>query len=299
MTSRAISTLKRFWIHILKGTKSLAVIALFLLTPAVPAQNSATPQAATAAPTLPLFSVATIKPNNLNNGRWRLQATSYGYTAMGVSARQLIQEAYRVYENDRILGATGWVDSEKFDLEAKVDDADLDALHKLDFDQRRLMLRALLVDRFQLTAHLEKMERPVYALIVAKNGLRIQETKPENVPTGRIRGFGGTVTRSRPGQLTAEWLTLEGFAHLLTPHLDRMVVDKTGLTGHYDFKLDWTPDQGPFTSAASPDSTAAMPNDSGPSIFTAVQEQLGLKLEAQKAPIDVLVIDHIDPPSPN
>lgn len=248
---------------------------------------------------IPAFAVSTVKLNNRNDGRWRMGPSRSGFSAMGVTMHQLIQEAYGIYENDRILAEPNWVKSQKFDVEAKVDDADEAALTSLDIHQRGQMLQALLADRFKLAAHIESRERPIYALVIAKNGPRLKETKSDSIPPGMIKGIGGLVRRSLSGELSVEWMTMGSLAHMLTPYVDRLVVDKTGLTAHYDFKLDWAPDNGAATAIGGATGSPIPAAPAGPSIFTALQEQLGLKLEAQKGPVEVIVIDHIEQPSGN
>jgi uncharacterized protein (TIGR03435 family) len=258
--------------------------------------QQATLPTATAYP-LPVFTVSTVKLNNRNDGRWRMGPSRSGFSAMGVTMHQLIQEAYGIYDNDRILAEPGWVTSQKYDVEAKVDDEDEPALSSLDIHQRGRMLQALLADRFKLTAHPENREHPIYALTVAKNGPRLQATRPDAVPPGLFKDVGGLVRRSLPGELTVQWMTMGALAQMLTQYVDRLVVDKTGLTAHYDFNLAWTPDEGAPTHPAGADANPMPAAPAGPSIFTALQEQLGLKLEAQKGPVEVIVIDHVEPPS--
>jgi uncharacterized protein (TIGR03435 family) len=248
---------------------------------------------------IPAFAVVSVRPNKLNDGRWRVRFTSDGFSARGMTLGQLLREAYGIFEDDRITGAPKWVNSERYDIEAKVDDADVSRLENLGRDQRLRMVQALLADRFKLKAHREFQDRPIYALVVAKKGPRLQESKHEEENRGKMKGMGGVVTRSRPGQLTVEWDTMAGFAQLLTQQLDRKVVDKTGLTGRYDLKLDWTPEDRAAPIGSGPNGTTGVPDSSSPSIFTAVQEQLGLKLEPQTGPVEILVIDSVEMPSAN
>jgi uncharacterized protein (TIGR03435 family) len=248
---------------------------------------------------LPLFAVSTVKVNNRNDGRWRMGPSQSGFSAMDVTLHMMIQEAYGTYENDRILEEPNWVKSRKFDVEAKVDDADQAILSSLDIHQRGRMLQALLADRFKLAAHRETRERPIYALIIAKNGPKLAESNPDYIPPSKIPGYGGLVRRSLPGQVTAEWMTMGHVAQLLTPYVDRLVVDKTGLTAHYDFKLVWAPDNGASTAVGGTTASSIPAAPEGPSIFTALQEQLGLKLESQKGTIEVFVIDHVEHPTGN
>lgn len=284
---------------ILLGAVALAMTAApCAFGQATTPQSNSAQQAANPTAGISRFAVATVKPNLLNDGRWRLRFTPDGYSALGVSVHLLLQDAYGIYDDSRILGEENWVKSNKYDLEAKVDPGDAAAFQKLNLNQRRLLLQALLADRFKLAAHMDKKERPVYALVIAKNGPKLDETKPADDPAGATNRCHAVVTRSRPGQLTTVCDTTTDLAQLLSQRLDRIVVDQTGLSGRYDFKLDWTPDKAsPFTNPAKVTTTPT--DSSGPSIFTAVQEQLGLKLEATKGLVDVIVIDHIEPPSEN
>ena len=167
------------------------------------------------------------------------------------------------------------------------------------------MLQAQLADSFKLTIHRETKELPIYSLVVAKGGSKLQEAKPGDSYANGLKGpdgrpGGAHVMRMGRGELTAQGIGMNEIAHLLTPQTGRTVVDNTGLKGNYDFKLHWTPDQstpalgGP---GGGPDSSTS--SESGPSLFTAIQEQLGLKLEPGKAPVEILVIDHVERPSEN
>jgi len=154
------------------------------------------------------------------------------------------------------------------------------------------MIQAMLADRFKLLAHHEIREQPVYELVIAKNGPKLQEAKPAEGSDP-----GGTV-ESRAGQIAAKNVVVSQLVTRLTQTLGRTVVDKTeGLKGKYDFMLIWAPDEA--GSSPSSASSSAPPDPTGPSIFTAIQEQLGLKLEPAKGPVDCLVIDHLEQPSEN
>lgn len=212
-----------------------------------------------------------------------------GFTARCVSLRMLIQEAYGIYDNDRMSGEREWVDSRKFDVEAKFDATAAPNYKDLSRDQRRLMLRALLADRFKLMLHLKTSERDVYALIVSKDGPRLNQTPPEKRYNDTIYKGSGLVLESVPGHLKAQDMSMPKIADLLHYSAGRLVIDKTKLTGHYDISLNWTPDNLPVTPS----------NSAWPSLFTAIQEQLGLKLQPMKLPVDTLVIDHAEIPSAN
>jgi bla regulator protein blaR1 len=291
---------------VVAGTMAVAGPLMFGLMQE-PQRQAASPVAG-AATKVPAFEVASIKPNKSGMGMTMLRTTPVGFSASNVSLKALIQQAYGV-EEDQILGAPSWLGSERYDMEAKVASSDTDALHDLNPDQRRLMLQPLLADRFQLKVHTELRDLPVLALVVAKGGPKLHEAKPGDTYPNGLKGFDGEggpgMMLMRPGQLTAQGLDLSSVAKLLSQQLGRTVQDKTGLTGKYDFTLQWKPDRDPSPMPGAPppgqqgpDATLS-PDSSEASIFTAVQEQLGLKLESRKAPVEVLVIDHVEAPSEN
>jgi uncharacterized protein (TIGR03435 family) len=140
------------------------------------------------------------------------------------------------------------------------------------------MLRSMLADRFQVTAHTETRVLPAYELVVGKNGPKLHAATPDEI--------GSRVFPNAPG-VRAKEISMQRFAELLSTKLDRPVADNTGVAGVFDIELQWTPDTAP------PDA------DLGPSVFTAIEEQLGLKLQSRKLPMEVLVIDHISKPTAN
>jgi bla regulator protein blaR1 len=261
----------------------------------------------------PQFEVASVKPmKSIPNNIFFRMTPGGGFSANGITAKFLLEEAYGV-KDEQVTGMPSWMDSERWDVEAKADEQTAAAFDKLPPEQRRqqlmLMLQALLADRFNLKLTRETKELPVYVLAVAKNGPKLQESTykpPEKSPdTPRAPGIGGGAQQgvflSGRGQLTEQYGDMDMLANVLSRFAGRPVLNKTGLTGKYDFTLKWTPDEGtmpPGAPKGSPDD-APPPEPSGPSLFTAVQEQLGLKLEAQRAPMDVLVIQHVERPSEN
>ena len=249
----------------------------------------------------PEFEVATIKPNKSGDNRMSFLFSSDGLSLSGIPVQMMLRETFNV-QDDRILGAPGWVKSDRFDVEAKVSSTDAPKLDGLSIEQRRLMLRPLLEERFNLKYHHETRELPVYVLVVAKGGSMLKDSPPQ----GAEQRSG--IRMDGPGSFEGMNAKLNVLSHVLSeqPEIGHTIVDKTGLTGRYDFALHWTPaNRGPMGSdpGSGPDGNSAggaPPADAnGPSLFTALQEQLGLKLEAQKGPVDVIVIDHIDMPSQN
>jgi uncharacterized protein (TIGR03435 family) len=254
----------------------------------------------------PVFDVVSVKPNKSESGMIRIMVKPDGYAASNVSLKMLIQNAYGIRE-DLISSAPSWADSARFDIDAKVAGSDVEALKKLTPEQRRLILQPLLADRFKLKIHTETKQLPVYELVVAKAGSKLREATPGDTYANGIKGPDGVgrggMMRVGRGQLTAQAVPMSNLANMLSTQLHRTVLDKTGLTGKYDLELNWTPDPGAEPMFKGPDSgqhssdTAQDP--SGPTIFTALQEQLGLKLQSAKGPVETIVIDHVEMPSEN
>jgi uncharacterized protein (TIGR03435 family) len=269
----------------------LIVPASTVCTPVVRAQTQ-TPAAAPVEPAVS-FDVISVKPNKSSLGAYGLVTTEFtadGFRGANVPVHSLLLQAYGLHEGE-VIGEPAWASSEVFDIEAKVAGPDVAAFSKLDSDQRQAMLQQVLAERFKLAAHRETRELPVYALSVAKGGPKLKESAIDpSVPASARRGGG---IRMSMGMISANECTIPYFLSMLSRQLGRTILDRTGLTGNYDFTLRWMPDNG--TSASSDGAQA----DALPSIFTALQEQLGLKLESTKAPASVLVIDHLERPSQN
>lgn len=245
----------------------------------------------------PQFEAASIKPGDPASPGTQMMITPGGrFGAKNASLRALIRYAYDVRDN-QISGGPNWLDSAKWDIEAKPE-APVNAGPGNDNPLRR-MVQSLLAERFKLALHRERKEQQVYALVIAKGGPKFKETEGNTGPGGGGRGKG--MTRFSRGALNGNGTTMEMLAQLLSNTLGRSVLDKTGLTGGYDIKLEWTPDEsemmmkGPDGGAAAP----TPPDSSGPSLFSALQEQLGLKLESTKGPVEILVIDRAEKASEN
>jgi uncharacterized protein (TIGR03435 family) len=233
--------------------------------------------------------------------------TPDGVSYSNVPLQLVLRNTFGV-EDSRILGAPDWVRANRFDIEAKVDAGDAPKLEKLSDDERGKMLLPVLADRFGLKFHHETRELPTYVLVVAKGGLKIKESKPGDPYGDGMKGpdgkpAGGMVMMTGRGKITGQGIPISLLVNLLSSQrLGRPIFDKTGLAGNYDFELHWTPDDAPppmagGAQASAPANEAA--SDPGPSLFTAIQEQLGLRLDPQKGPVDVVVIDHIEQPSAN
>ncbi len=283
------------------GLAVALIFGLLYATDSRAAQSPAQSSTQKTATPLPAYDVASIKPGKSDMGTTLLFRLD-GFTAKGMNLKSLIKEAYGV-ENDQILGAPNWLNTETYDIEAKVDGADATALGKLSDDQRKLMFQSFLRERFQLKVHWETKELSILALVVAKNGPKLQEAKPGDTypdgikgPDGKAEGHAGMMMWGN-GRLTGQGISIAQIVQPLTQQLGRTVLDQTGLTGKYDVELRWTPDN-TSTPTAGPDSGIAAESPT-PSIFTAIQEQLGLKLESHKAPVEVLVIDHAEMASAN
>jgi uncharacterized protein (TIGR03435 family) len=282
-----------------------APIVLGFLNPRPgPAQTSANAAS-------PKFEVASIKPSDGSNGLFRVGLDPSGrFMANNITVKFLLEQAYGM-KDSQISGAPSWVDSEHYDIEAKPEDAFVQEKLSRDerFRQTSLMMRSLLADRFKLIVRHETKEQPIYAMVVAKNGLKLHEAAPAPEPDPSTRPSpGGPVGRGgiqmRRGELIANAVGLDRLEDILSRIVGRVVLNQTGLTGVYDFDLKWTPEEGegPIMRgpAGPPPADAPPPPEAnGPNIFSAVQDQLGLKLESQKSPVDTIVIEHIEKPSEN
>ncbi|HWE51354.1 MAG TPA: TIGR03435 family protein [Bryobacteraceae bacterium] len=282
----------------------LNVLAISLLTTAV-----AFPQTPTPAPAA--FDVASIKPAAPGQRGRMIRSMQGGRLSVNnMPIKELIQLAYKV-QPFQIAGGPSWLGSDSWDIVAKPD-SDPGP------NQIPQMLQGLLSDRFGLKFHKETRELPVYALVAAKAGEKtpgLVEFKDENCtpldPTkppppmpalGQQTAGKGPCGRIMMGinRLDASGQTIEQLASMLSRTLGRQVVDKSGLTARYDIHLEWTPDETQMGQMQlPPDMPKPTFDPSGPSIFTALQEQLGLKLESQKGQVEVFVIDHAEKPSDN
>ncbi len=247
----------------------------------VTAESTATASTSAKLPEWDVVSVKQAEPNHCAEGSG-LQFTKDGVHIFCMPLLSVTGFAYGIIEPDRIVGTPQWMTSGGgWNIDAKVEGEDVTAFGALSREDRNHTLQSLLADRFHLKAHIEQREMPVYDLVVAKGGSKLKEATAEDA----AKGFMGM---RQQGKIEAVGVQLNFLPALLNREAGRPVVDKTGLTGKYDFTLEYVP-----TSKAATDETG------GPSIFTAVEEQLGLKLEPAKESMDVLVIDAIEQPAAN
>jgi uncharacterized protein (TIGR03435 family) len=243
--------------------------------------------------TIPQFDVISVKPGK--DTRTQMQFTPDGLRGTSVTVRFLIYEGYGGINHQQVIGEPAWSNTEGFDIEAKVALADVPTLGKMTFEQRRTMFQSILADRFKLVAHHETRELPIYVLSVAKRGTKLKPSAPDDAAASTSRRTGMMVNN---GKVTANDAQLSILVTVLSRTLGRTIVDRTGLTGKYDFTLEYSPEEGgaqqPGAGSEAGGAVPASPPDPAPSIFTALQEQLGLKLESTKGPVDVIVIDHIE-----
>ena len=238
----------------------------------------------------PSFDVATIKPNNseatrmmqltLNGRNFRTRASSLG---------DLIAFAYEVQEK-QIVGGPEWLNKDRYDIDAVPDREGAPSGQQL-----RMMIQKLLADRFKLTFHHDKRELSAYVLTVGKNGNKLTPTESK----GSLPGIN---SRPGPNGLTLNMANatvgdFTGFLQIMV--LDRPVVDKTGIAGRFDYDVTFTPDDSQFHGYPPKLPEKTDKSEAAPSLIEAIQKQLGLKLDAEKTPVDVIVIDHVEKYSAN
>jgi uncharacterized protein (TIGR03435 family) len=235
----------------------------------------------------PSFEVATIKPSDPNRpGRlFRIQPAHF--STINTTLNDLIGFSYGLHAR-QVTDAPDWVGTQKYDLDGKPDGEG-----QPNEAQWKTMIQKLMADRFQLKFHHEKKELSVYALVVAKGGPKVMQSdgNPNGPPSLLFRGLGNLPVRNA---------TMADFVSVMQRAvLDRPVVDQTRLEGRYNFALNWTPDETQFASLGGVPPGIGDKPDAPPDLFTAIQQQAGLKLEATKALVDVMVIDKVEKPSAN
>lgn len=222
----------------------------------------------------PKFDVASIKLSHAENTNWTYSSPYDGYVTENMPLADIICWAWHI-RRFQLTGAPKWIEETRYDVHAKAD-------QKITNDERMRMVRSLLAERFHLEVKNETKPQAVYALVIGKGGPRL---KPNDCRFDGGSKCGGYSWGGK--ELSGTGVQLAELASMLTDSVDRPVVDKTGLSGRFDFKLHWTPEEATVYDAASP------------SIFTALQEQLGLRLESQRGPVEMLVVEHVEPPTEN
>jgi uncharacterized protein (TIGR03435 family) len=267
---------------IVHASAHLSVILLSLHP--VNAQIAREPSPPAIKTSTPSYDVMVVKPNHSGSGSVDINVNGDRFSAVNVSLKQILEEVYDI-KQDLISGLPGTVESARFDIDAKIADPDPAVLRGMTQQQQRVMLLPLLANRFQLKVHTETKILPVYNLVVLPSGPKFMPSATQTDQGGGGIGIGNNGTRV---ELTAHDLPMTSLAKSLADQVHRTVVDKTGLVGNFDLQMQWSKDDNP---------------DSGeevlPNIFTAVQEQLGLKLEPSRGPVVTLVVDHVEMPSEN
>jgi uncharacterized protein (TIGR03435 family) len=231
---------------------------------------------------LPTYDVATVKPNKTGSGHSHIWEQDNTYRTENVSLKVLLRGAFGV-QQDQITGLPPWADSARFDISAKVLEPDLKRLEKLTGAQRRAMLQALYTERFGLKWHYETRVLPGYELVIAKGGQKLTAASKEEHTGVSVHNTA----------LEATGVPVSRLADVLSDAIQRPVVDKTGLTGNFNYTLKWSPDDVGSTDRGAKDA------DAPPVLFTALQEQLGLRLQSGKEPVQVVVIDQVQEPTEN
>jgi uncharacterized protein (TIGR03435 family) len=242
---------------------------------------------------MPAFEVASIKlhdPGDSASGNF-FQGVDR-WVARNYTLRQLVRTAYQI-QDYRVIGGPAWADTVRYDIDAKASQDDA-ARGGGPAPSRLLMVRSLLADRFKLRVRREQRELPVYELRVARRdgklGSALKAVDKRDCVANAPGGWCG-VRGQGPGRVMGQQVTIDTIVMGLGGTIERVVVNRTGLTGVFDFTLQFTPQSAELANSG------AAPADVAPSIFTAVEEQLGLKLHAERAAVDILVIESAEKPS--
>jgi uncharacterized protein (TIGR03435 family) len=232
------------------------------------------------------FEVASIKPSASGGNNVSITTGAGGLRAENVPVRTLIRMAYEIRDH-QLSGAPLWADRDRFDIVARPNGRVPPGREGTPV--LNAMIRSLLADRFGLRVHWESKEAPVYLLVVAKNGPKLAASGPDSKGPGFYIG---------DAAIEGTGAKIEDLTRVLADQLGRTVFDKTGLLGRYDFKLEFAP-QSLQQNMPGKDGAAADSVTDRPSIFTALQNQLGLKLEASRGPVEIIVVDRIEKPTEN
>jgi uncharacterized protein (TIGR03435 family) len=261
--------------------KAFLLVGLAIVsTVSASAQSTSAPHAQPAPKfTYEVVSITPSKPG-VQGSLWRRPPNGIVITNWPLG--WLVRSAYKIINDDQLAGMPSWADSDRYDIQAKMDEEATAAWKNLSQQEQErqngLMLQLLLADRCGLKVHRETKQLPVFNLVIAKGGSKLNEAKAAQ----------GSRMMSNYGVFEAESMSIESLVNNLSNSVGRVVIDQTGLGNKkFDLKLKWTPDEQQGTA------------DAGPSLYTALEEQLGLKLVAARAPVEVIVVDQMDKPSPN
>lgn len=263
----------------LRSTLSLTFAAALALSGYALAQAPGeTPAKGVSSDKVPAYDVVSIKPNKSGSGNVSIHTDDGNFDATNVSLKNMLLNAYGLKEA-QLVDLPAWGDSTRFDIRAKILEPDLKILGKLSADQWRSMLQPILTDRFALKFHTESKVLPVYELVINKGGPKFQvSASPQH----------GDSINTHNRNLVATSVPMTSIADWLSSQVQRVVIDKTGLTGKYDLALKWSADDGPPPEADAP-----------PPLITALQEQLGLRLQPAHDSVQTFVIDHVELPTEN
>jgi len=242
---------------------------------------------------VPALDVISVKPNKSGtSGGSSWGPTPDGVMGKNITVHQMLVNGYHL-NNNQLINEPDWLKTECFDINGKVASTDAEATGKLTVDQRQVFFQQVLKERFGLVAHHEARELPEYALTPAKGGVKLEDGKLDPRASRDMKPNAGWFSTGMSGGVEKaifSGVPMSRLLPILSNETGRTVVDESGLTGKYNFTLSWRP------------ATTQVPEgevDSTPDLFTAIQEQLGLKLEPIKGPVDVVVIDHVERPAEN
>jgi uncharacterized protein (TIGR03435 family) len=243
--------------------------------------------------------VVSIKENHSEEEKGYLQIPPNGSRIIvrNTPMFRIIGFAFNKQRNDLIEGLPQWTRDLKWDIEATIAQESIPVFQAMPFEEQKEVLQQILIDRCHFSAHPGEKEVPVFALTIAKYGLKVKPVSAEETdaaPKPAAQSIGWDLSQSR-GKINARHLPIEGLLYALSKAgLSRQVVDRTGLTGRYDIHVEWTPDD-----SSGQDQDARSSEIPPPSIFTALEEQLGLKLEATRTLVPAVIVTHIEKPSAN
>jgi len=233
------------------------------------------------------YDAVSVKPNKSDTDGLLTMRPGDVYSGKNMRIINLVSQAYDI-KQDFIFGMPGWADGAPFDVEAKMSPGDAEAFDKLSREEKiaagKVLLQGILEERFHLKTHIETKQLPVYDLMIGKGGVKMRAA---------MDGPGGLL-HFQDGLLADQGIEISTLVGQLTNLVHRTVIDKTALKGRFDFTLKYAPDRDTPSGADN-----GSPQDDPPSIFTALQEQLGLKLQPDKGPVDTVVIDHVEQPTEN